>query len=185
METTTFAGGPTRSIATFAGGCFWCTEAIFRRIKGVKKVVSGYSGGNMDNPSYEQVSSGITNHAEAIQIEFDPKVISYKDLIYVFLKTHDPTTLNKQGHDAGTQYRSAIFFADEAQRKVAHTVIADLQKDYKDKIVTQVEPFKEFFKAENYHQNYYTTNSSQPYCQLVIDPKIQKLKKDFKEYLKK
>lgn len=173
------------AIATFAGGCFWCTEALFQMLKGVKKVTSGYSGGNMDQPSYEEVSSGISNHAESIQIEFDPKVMKYKDLVYVFMKTHDPTTLNRQGHDSGTQYRSVIFYHDEKQRKIAETVIADIQKDYNNDIVTRIVKFDKFFKAEDYHQNYYKLNPDKPYCTLVIDPKIQKLKKDFKKYLKK
>lgn len=171
--------------ATFAGGCFWCTEALFQLLKGVKTVVSGYSGGNMDNPTYNQVSSGITNHAESVQITFDPKIIKYKDLLYVFMKTHDPTTLNRQGADAGTQYRSVIFYANENQKKEAETVIADLQKDYQNSIVTALKPLENFYKAEDYHQDFYKNNPDKPYCQLVIDPKIQKLKKDFKTYLKK
>lgn len=173
-----------KEIATFAGGCFWCTEALFRMLNGVERVVSGYSGGNIDNPSYDQVSSGITNHAEAIQITFDPKTIKYKDLLYVFMKTHDPTTLNRQGYDAGTQYRSVIFFTDEAQRKAAYTAVADAQKDYQNKIVTEIVPFKNFFQAGDYHQNFYINNKNKPYCVLVIDPKVQKLKSDFKHYLK-
>lgn len=171
-------------MATFAGGCFWCTEAIFQMLRGVKKVTSGYSGGNIINPTYEQVSAGITHHAESVQIEFDPKILSFKNLLYVFMKTHDPTTLNQQGHDSGTQYRSVIFYHNEIQKKVAETTIADFQNEYQNKIVTEVTQFKEFFKAENYHQNYYQINKDKRYCSLVIDPKIQKLKVDFKELIK-
>lgn len=171
--------------ATLAGGCFWCTEGIFKQIKGVKEVTSGYSGGNMDNPDYEQVSSGVTNHAESIQIKFDPKVIRFKDILYIFFKSHDPTTMNRQGHDVGSQYRSAIFYYDEKQKKEAETALADAQKDYDGKIVTQILPFKSFFEAEDYHQDYFEKNPEKPYCKLVIDPKIQKLKRDFKKYLKK
>jgi peptide-methionine (S)-S-oxide reductase len=172
-------------IATFAGGCFWCTEAIFQMLKGVKKVISGYCGGDMDNPSYDQVSSGITHHAESIQITFDPKIIKYKDLLYVFMKTHDPTTLNRQGHDVGTQYRSAIFYHSDSQKKAAETAIADMQKENQNNIVTEVLPFQQFYEAEDYHQNYYNNNKDKPYCMLVIDPKIKALKKEFKSFLKK
>ncbi len=179
MNSTSFM-----EIATLAGGCFWCTEGIFNQIKGVEKVVSGYSGGTMENPNYEKVSAGITNHAEAIQVTFDPKIISYKDILYIFFKTHDPTTMNRQGNDAGTQYRSVVFFHDEDQKKIAEELKKDLQKDYKDKIVTEVVPFEKFYVAEGYHQDYFAKNPDKPYCTLVIDPKIQKLKKDFKQFLK-
>lgn len=172
--------------ATIAGGCFWCTEAIFKRLKGVNSVVSGYSGGQMENPSYEQVSSGTTNHAEAIQITFDPKVISYEKLLEVFFKLHDPTTLNQQGNDVGTQYRSVIFYDDEKQKQTAQKVSEKIEKSqmYKNPIVTEIVPYYNFYKAENYHQNYYEVNKTQPYCQLIIDPKIQKLYKEFKETVK-
>lgn len=170
--------------ATFAGGCFWCTEAIFKRLRGVKSVKAGYSGGDEENPSYEQVSAHSTHHAEAIQIEFDPTEISYDDLLYVFFGTHDPTTMNQQGADVGEQYRSAIFYHSEEQKKKAEEAIKKYQKNYKDKIVTGVVPFKNFFEAEDYHQDYYEKNKSAGYCRAVIDPKIKKLQENFKEYLK-
>jgi peptide-methionine (S)-S-oxide reductase len=165
--------------ATFAGGCFWCTEAVFKRLKGVKKVTPGYSGGQTEKPNYEQVSSGQTNHAESIQIEFNPKIISYEKLLQVFFKLHDPTTLNRQGADSGTQYRSAIFYHDENQEKTAAKIKKKMQNLYRDKIVTEISPYTGFYEAENYHKNYYENYKSQPYCQLVIDPKIQKLYKLF------
>ena len=163
--------------ATLAGGCFWCMEAIFKRLKGVKKVVSGYTGGNMEKPSYEQVSSGSTGHAEAIQITFDPKIITYKKLLDVFWHLIDPTTLNKQGADVGEQYRSVIFYHDEKQKKEAEESKKKLEesKYYQDPIVTKIEPFTNFYPAEDYHQNYYENHADQPYCKIVIDPKIQKL----------
>lgn len=165
--------------ATFAGGCFWCTEAIFKRLKGVESVISGYSGGKVENPTYEEVCSGTTGHAEAIQIEFDSKTISYEKLLEVFFKLHDPTTLNKQGNDVGSQYRSAIFYHNEEQRKLAEKIKSKMQKIYEDKIVTEIVPFSDFYKAEGYHQNYFESNKNAPYCQVVIDPKIQKLYKEF------
>lgn len=170
--------------ATFAGGCFWCTEAIFKRLKGVKSVISGYSGGRTKNPTYEEVCSGTTGHAETIQIGFDPKIISYEKLLEVFFKLHDPTTLNRQGNDVGTQYRSAIFYHDEKQKKLAEKIKSEMQKIYKGKIVTEIVPFSNFYRAEGYHQNYFESNKNAPYCQVVIDPKIQKLYKDFKEITK-
>jgi peptide-methionine (S)-S-oxide reductase len=166
-------------IATFAGGCFWCTEAIFNRLKGVASVEPGYSGGDIQNPTYEQVCAGTTGHAEAIQIKFDPKILSFKKLLEVFFALHDPTTLNQQGADFGTQYRSAIFYHSAGQKKAAVAI--------KNKIagaVTEITPFNTFYPAENYHKNYYNQNRSLPYCQLVIDPKIQKLYKDFGRDLK-
>lgn len=172
-------------LATFAGGCFWCTEAIFQRLRGVEKVVSGYSGGTIENPTYEQVSSGSTGHAESIQITFDPEQISYKDLVYVFFKTHDPTTRNRQGNDVGSQYRSVIFYHNEGQKKAAEEVLEELNPDYSESIVTQLEPFRAFYKAESFHQNYYNQNSSAPYCQVVIDPKIQKLYSQFPDKVNK
>ena len=173
---------PQLETATLAGGCFWCTEAIFQRLKGVESVTSGYSGGNIDNPTYEQVCSGTTGHAEAIQIKFDPKIISYEKLLEVFFKLHDPTTLNRQGADSGTQYRSAIFYQNQTQKQTAETIKINIEKSgmYESNIVTEIVPFKSFYQAENYHKNYYDANKSQPYCQLVIDPKIQKLYKEFK-----
>ena len=166
------------------GGCFWCTEGIFKEIRGVKSVTSGYAGGQIDKPNYEQVASGITNHAEVIQVKFDPKEVSYKDILYIFFRTHDPTTMNRQGYDAGTQYRSVIFYADKTQEKVAQDALEDAQKEYKDKIVTEILPLENFYTAEDYHQDYYEKNPNKPYCTLVIDPKIQKLRKNFKQYLK-
>lgn len=169
---------------TLAGGCFWCTEAVFQRLKGVTSVVSGYSGGEMEKPSYEAVSSGKTGHAEAIQIEFDPKVISLNEILEVFFKTHDPTSLNQQGADMGTQYKSVIFYNSEEQQKTASQLMNELKPNYSKPIVTQLLPFKNFYKAEEYHQDYYNLHHDQPYCQLVIDPKIQKLYKEFKDKVK-
>lgn len=168
--------------ATFGGGCFWCTEAVFKRLRGVTSVTSGYCGGKVENPTYGQVSSGETNHAEAIQIEFDPNVISYKRLLEIFWATHDPTTLNKQGLDIGTQYRSVIFYHNEKQKELAFSSKKKLEeKDKsKSKIVTEIVPFQNFYKAEDYHQNYYERNRDiNPYCTIVIDPKIKKLIAEF------
>lgn len=165
-------------VATFAGGCFWCTEAIFKRLKGVLKVTSGYSGGDMENPTYEKVSSGKSGHAEAIQIEFDPKIISYERLLDIFWATHDPTTINRQGADIGAQYRSAIFYHNEDQKQKALKSKEDAERSglVSKKIVTQIIPFAKFYTAEEYHQNYYDTyKNTNAYCSLVIDPKIQKL----------
>lgn len=170
--------------ATLAGGCFWCTEAVFASLRGVKKVTPGYTGGHVENPTYEQVSSGKTGHAEAVQIEFDPKEISFKELLFVFFKLHDPTQLNRQEVDIGTQYRSAIFHHDKVQQGLALQTRNTAQRDYKDPIVTEIAPFKNFYPAEEKHREYYFKNRNTPYCMLVIDPKIQKLKKDFKNYLK-
>ena len=172
------------SKATIAGGCFWCTEAVFSKLKGVISVTPGYSGGDRKNPTYQEVCSGETGHAEVIQIEFDPDKISYKDLLYFFLKTHDPTQVNGQGNDIGTQYRSVIFYHDDKQKKEAEESKSEAQKLFKEPIVTEIIPFKNFFPAEQSHREYYLKNSSAPYCRLVIDPKIEKLKKDFKPLLK-
>ncbi len=163
--------------ATFGGGCFWCTEAIFQRLKGVKTVIPGYTGGTINNPNYEQVSSGETGHVEAIQITFDPKIISFEKLLEVFFATHDPTSVNKQGADVGTEYRSVIFYHSDDQKKAAEARIHP-------PMVTKVEPAKEFYPAEDYHKNYYENHKDAAYCKLVIDPKIQKLYRDFKEDLK-
>ncbi|RVU03092.1 peptide-methionine (S)-S-oxide reductase [Mucilaginibacter limnophilus] len=173
--------------ATFGMGCFWCTEAVFQRLKGVSKVESGYSGGNVKNPSYEDVSSGTTGHAEVTQITFNPDVISYKELLEVFWKMHDPTTLNRQGADEGTQYRSVIFYHNPQQKALADHYKAELNKQnaFGKPVVTQIAPYKAFYKAEDYHQNYYNLNGSQPYCRAVIKPKVDKLEKIFKEKLKK
>jgi peptide-methionine (S)-S-oxide reductase len=176
-----------KEVATIAGGCFWCVEAVFTELKGVDKVVSGYSGGKVANPSYEAVCSGTTDHAEAVQITFDPKVIAYRDLLRIFFTTHDPTTLNRQGHDAGTQYRSAIFYHSPEQRKVADEVIKEIttEKLYKDPIVTEVTPFKNFYAAETYHQDYYAQNPNQGYCMVVIAPKVRKFREKYYNLLKK
>jgi peptide-methionine (S)-S-oxide reductase len=172
---------------TIAGGCFWCTEAIFERLKGVISVTSGYAGGEMDNPSYEQVSGGHTGHAEAIQIEFDPQVISLEKILDVFWKTHNPTTMNRQGNDVGTQYRSVIFYHDDQQKEAALASKKKFEQSgyYKEPIVTEILPFANFYKAEDYHQGFYNNNPGNGYCQLIIDPKIQKLMTEFKEDVKK
>ena len=176
----------TLEVATLAGGCFWCTEAVFDELKGVVKVESGYSGGTVPNPSYEDVCTGDTGHAETIQVTFDPSVVSYADLLRIFFTTHDPTTLDRQGADVGTQYRSAVFYHNPEQERVAKQVIEEFEKSkaWKRPIVTQVVPYKEFFKAEDYHQEYYARNSRQPYCRVVIEPKIAKLREHFRERLK-
>lgn len=170
--------------ATFGGGCFWCTEAIFKRLKGVESVQSGYAGGKKENPSYEEVSMGNTQHAEAIRITFDPTVISYEKLLDVFWATHDPTTLNQQGADMGTQYRSVVFYENEEQKKTAEASKTKVADHFQKPIVTEVAPFTNFYPAEKYHENYYDTHREQPYCSIVIDPKIQKLMKNFKEEVK-
>lgn len=176
----------TLEVATFAGGCFWCTEAMFDQLKGVVHVESGYSGGSVPNPSYEDVCGGDTGHAESIQVTFDPSVISYADLLRIFLTTHDPTTLNRQGADVGTQYRSAVFYHNAEQERTARQVIQEFEssKVWKKPIVTEVSPFKEFYKAEEYHQEYYARNSRQPYCRVIIEPKIAKLREHYRERLK-
>ncbi len=171
-------------LATLAGGCFWCTEAIFQRLKGVKSVLPGYSGGDVENPSYEAVSEGTTGHAEAIQIEFDPQIISFEKLIEIFFHLHDPTTLNQQGNDVGTQYRSAIFYHDDKQKEIAEKVKKQIEDErvYGDKpIVTKLEQFKAFYNAEEYHKNYYNNNKEGGYCRVIIDPKIKKLLREYSE----
>jgi peptide-methionine (S)-S-oxide reductase len=174
------------NLTTFGSGCFWCSEAIFERVKGVTKVVSGYTGGNIPNPTYEAVCSGKTGHAEVIQITYDPKIVSYDELLEIFWKTHDPTTLNRQGADVGTQYRSVIFYNDEDQKKKAENYKAELNKAgiWKDPIVTEISPLKKFYPAEKYHQDYYEQNPNQGYCSFVITPKIEKFEKIFKDKLK-
>jgi peptide-methionine (S)-S-oxide reductase len=173
-------------IITVGGGCFWCTEAVFEDLKGVEKVESGYSGGILPNPTYEQVCSGDTGHAEVSQITFDPKVISLKQVLEVFFTVHDPTTLNRQGADVGTQYRSVIFYRNDAQKAMAEQVIKEVadEKLWSGKIVTQVAPFKAFYKAEDYHQEYFKLHGSQPYCHAVIAPKVAKFRAHFKDLLK-
>jgi peptide-methionine (S)-S-oxide reductase len=172
--------------ATFGTGCFWCTEAIFQQLEGVLKVSSGYSGGNVPNPSYEAVCTGTTGHAECIQVVYDPQKISYDELLEVFWQTHDPTTLNRQGNDVGTQYRSVIFYHNAAQKEKAEKYKAELNKSgaWDNPVVTEISPFKEFYVAENYHQDYYNQNGSQPYCYYVIRPKLEKFQKVFKSKLK-
>lgn len=172
--------------AYFAGGCFWCTEAIFESLRGVSLVRSGYAGGEMDKPTYEEVSTGNTGHAEAIEITFDPEQISYKDLVEVFFKTHDPTTLDRQGNDVGTQYRSVIFYINDKQKDEALEVLKKVtdEKIYEEEIVTEFKQLGNFFEAEDYHQDFYKNNKDYPYCKIVIDPKIAKLKKNFSEKLK-
>lgn len=172
--------------ATFGAGCFWCVEAIFERLEGVTKVVSGYSGGDVENPSYEKVCTGTTGHTEVCQIVFDPDKISYKELLEVFWKTHDPTTLNSQGADVGTQYRSVIFYHSESQRKEAeyYKMRLDESDYYKNPVVTEIVPFRNFYKAENYHQEYFQLHGNQPYCNMVIKPKVKKLETLFKDKLK-
>ena len=179
-------GSEDMEIATFAGGCFWCTEAIFLEIKGVKKVVSGYIGGMTLNPTYKEICTGTTGHAEAIQITFDPSEVAYEDLLEVFFGTHDPTTLNRQGADVGTQYRSAIFYHSEEQMKKAQDYMALIAKEklYDREIVTKVTPATKFYVAEDYHQNYYNQNAYQGYCQMVIAPKLEKLRQYYSSKLK-
>jgi len=176
-----------RELATLAGGCFWCTDAIFRDLKGVDKVESGYAGGHVPNPSYSQVCDGTTGHAEGIEITFDPKVISFHDLLVIFFTTHDPTTLNRQGADAGTQYRSAVFTHSEEQKQTAHQVIKEIEAEklYSSLIVTEVTPFTNFYPAEGYHQDYFANNPSQGYCRIVIAPKVTKFREHFREKLKR
>jgi peptide-methionine (S)-S-oxide reductase len=174
-------------VAVFGGGCFWCTEAVFQQVRGVNKVTSGYAGGEMPKPTYEQVTSGHTGHAEVIRIEFDPGQIAYQDLLEIFFATHDPTSMNRQGNDVGEQYRSVILYANEAQKTEAEKFIQHLEESqtYNDPVVTQLKPLGEFFPAEDYHQNYYKSNPNQPYCQLVINPKVKKFKEKFASLLKK
>jgi peptide-methionine (S)-S-oxide reductase len=173
-------------VATFGEGCFWCTEAVFQRLDGVASVVSGYSGGQVDNPTYEQVCSGQTGHAEVSQITFDPAKIAYEELLDVFFSTHNPTTLNRQGNDEGTQYRSVIFYHDGEQKSKAEAAKKkfDDLKLWDDPIVTEIASFTKFYKAEDYHQNYFNQNGNQPYCSFIINPKVQKFKKQFKHKLK-
>ncbi|HYL93355.1 MAG TPA: peptide-methionine (S)-S-oxide reductase MsrA [Alphaproteobacteria bacterium] len=172
---------PNLQSAVFAGGCFWCIEAVFARLQGVESAESGYMGGKTSKPTYQQVCSGATGHAEVVRVTFDPAQISYSDLLEVFFSVHDPTTMNRQGDDVGTQYRSAIFYFSDEQRREAEKTIASLNAahTWSDPIVTKVEPATEFFVAEKYHQDYYANNSSQPYCQLIIAPKLKKFQQKF------
>jgi peptide-methionine (S)-S-oxide reductase len=188
MSTSGMAAGAEGELAkaTFAGGCFWCTEAVYAQIKGVQSVTSGYIGGKNPNPTYQQVCTGQTGHAEAVEIEYDPQQVPYEKLLEVFFSTHDPTTKNRQGADVGTQYRSGVFYHDDAQKKTAEEVIAklDAAKVFPNKIVTEVTPASTFYPAEKYHQDYFANNPLQPYCQAVVSPKVEKVRKVFKDLLK-
>lgn len=171
---------------TLGGGCYWCVEAVYENLNGVKSVVSGYAGGKTVNPTYEEVCTGKTGHAEVVQITYDKNITNINEIFKVFFTVHDPTTLNRQGADVGTQYRSAIFYTNEEQKKAAQNIIAELNKAkvYNSPIVTKIEPLTKFYKAENYHQNYFANNKNQPYCKMVIQPKIEKFEKVFKDKLK-
>ncbi|MBT8271188.1 MAG: peptide-methionine (S)-S-oxide reductase MsrA [Flavobacteriaceae bacterium] len=176
---------PDFKLATVGGGCFWCTEALFQEVIGVDKVVSGYSGGNAPGkPTYREVCSGRTGHAEVVQITFDPERISYKEILIIFMSTHDPTTLNRQGADVGTQYRSVIYYHDEDQRQIAESVVEELRPYFDQPIVTEISALDIFYEAEDYHQDYYRNNSSQGYCNYVITPKLHKLRQLFQDKLK-
>jgi peptide-methionine (S)-S-oxide reductase len=179
-------GGPSTETATLAGGCFWCTEAVFSDLKGVRRVVPGYTGGTVPHPTYEQVCTGRTGHAEAVEITFDPTVVSYRDLLRIFFTTHDPTTLNRQGNDVGTQYRSAVFFHDEAQRATAESVMQELSEAgvWRKKIVTELVPYSVFYEGEEYHHNYFRRNPEKGYCQVVIAPKVAKFRKQYADRLR-
>lgn len=172
--------------ATLAGGCFWCTEAVFQRVIGVEKVISGFTGGTIKNPPYREVVTGRTGHAEAIQIHFDPEVVSYEELLHIFFATHDPTTLNRQQNDVGTMYRSAIFYHSEEQKATAERVIKKLEEEkvFSDPIVTELKKADAFYVAEQEHRDYYNRHRNQPYCQVIIDPKMKKLKERFSHKLK-
>ena len=173
-------------VTTLAGGCFWCVETVFRELRGVESAVSGYAGGHIRNPTYEQVCGKQTGHAEVVQITFDPAMVSFREILEVFFTVHDPTTLNRQGGDIGPQYRSAIFYHSDEQKRVAEEVIAQMEREgvWDDPIVTEVTPFSEFFPAETYHQDYYRNNPNQPYCQVVVAPKVAKFRKKYLDRLK-
>ena len=175
-----------REQATLGGGCFWCLEAVYQDVKGVEQVVSGYAGGRVKNPTYTEVCSGMTGHTEVVQLTYDPAVISYEDILYIFWRIHDPTTLNRQGADVGTQYRSAILYHNEAQKTIAGASKAETDSTglWPDPIVTEIAPLTEFYPAEAYHQNYYRSNPNQPYCRAVIDPKVHKFRQSFQDRLK-
>jgi peptide-methionine (S)-S-oxide reductase len=177
---------PNLESAIFGGGCFWCLEAVFDQLQGVTSVESGYAGGKIENPTYQQVCGGGTGHVEVVRVTFDPQEITYADLLDVFFSVHDPTTLNRQGNDIGTQYRSVIFYASDEQRAAAEKAIADLNaaRTFADPVVTTIEPAPKFFVAEPYHQEYYVNNSSQPYCQFVVAPKVKKFQKSFAQKMK-
>jgi peptide-methionine (S)-S-oxide reductase len=179
-------GASRTEVATLGGGCFWCLEAVYEELRGVAKVESGYSGGPVANPTYQQVCTGTTGHAEVVQVTFDPEVVSYREILEVFFTIHDPTTLNRQGADVGPQYRSAIFYHDEEQRHIAEEVISELEAEgvWNDLIVTEVTPFGALYVAEDHHQGYYRNNEYQPYCRVVIAPKVAKFRKQYLEKLK-
>lgn len=176
-----------REVATLAGGCFWCSEAVFIELRGVEKVESGYSGGTVVSPTYEQVCTGTTGHAEAVQVTFDPSAISFREILQIFFTMHDPTTLNRQGADVGTQYRSVIFYHNEEQKTTAEQIIKETEASgiWDAPFVTKVEPFAVFYRAEGYHQEYFKNNRYQPYCQMVIAPKVAKLREHYREKLRK
>jgi peptide-methionine (S)-S-oxide reductase len=189
-QATTMTNKPVKeglAVATFGSGCFWCTEAVFQNLEGVELVESGYSGGKVKNPTYKEVCSGLTGHAEVIHVHYDPAIVTYDELLEVFWKTHDPTTLNRQGADEGTQYRSVIFYHNDEQKQLAEKYKQELDKSgaFNAPIVTEITPFDVFYKAEDYHQNYYNLNGNAPYCSFVIQPKVEKFKKVFKDKLKK
>ena len=179
-------GSSRTEVATLGGGCFWCLEAVYQELRGVEKVESGYSGGDVPNPTYRQVCSETTGHAEVVQVTFDPNEVSYRDILEVYFTIHDPTTLNRQGADVGTQYRSVIFYHTEGQKRTAEEVISEIEAEgiWNSPIVTEVVPFDEFYVAENYHQNYFRNNGFQPYCQVIIAPKVAKFRKQHLERLK-
>ncbi len=176
-----------KETAIFGGGCFWCTEAVFKMMKGVSSVLPGYSGGKNPNPTYEQVCSGTTGHAEVVKIEYDPSLVKYRDLLTVFFGSHDPTTLNRQGNDVGTQYRSVIFYTTPEQQKQAEDFIKEINASNKDgkSVVTEVVPLENFYEAENYHHDYFATHPGNPYCEVVINPKLEKVQKNFAQLLDK
>jgi peptide-methionine (S)-S-oxide reductase len=186
MTTEDRSNGTVKEVATLGGGCFWCLEAVYEELRGVEKVESGYSGGHVPNPTYRQVCSETTGHAEVVQVTFDPAVVSFREILEVFFTIHDPTTLNRQGADVGESYRSAIFYHDEEQRRVAEEVISDLEAEglWNDPIVTEVVPFDAYYRAEDYHQEYFQNNGFQPYCQVIIAPKVSKFRKQYLEKLK-
>jgi peptide-methionine (S)-S-oxide reductase len=179
-------GSSRTEVATLGGGCFWCLEAVYQELRGVERIESGYSGGDVPNPTYRQVCSETTGHAEVVQVTFDPDEVSYKDILEIYFTIHDPTTLNRQGADVGTQYRSVIFYHDEDQKRAAEEVISSLEAEgiWNNPIVTEVAPFDEFYVAEDYHQNYFRNNGFQPYCQVIIAPKVAKFRKEHLERLK-
>ncbi len=186
MSLSTTSNQQGREVATLGGGCFWCVEAVFAELNGVEKVESGYSGGQVTNPTYRQVCSGTTGHAEVIQVTFDPHIVSFREILRVFFDVHDPTTLNRQGGDVGTQYRSAIFYHTEEQRKAAEDMIKELNtaKTWSAPVVTEIAPFEKFYRAEDYHQEYFKLHGEEPYCRVVVAPKMSKFREHYGERLK-